>query len=123
MDKGAADIRKQGGQTRAHRPREGPGKKTQSDDSESRADGADCFPGNALYQQGAASRISQITGSREHRCDSQGSAGASRENCGARIMAAKPELPSAFDELDQPRPRTDLKAKLPPRDAAPDNVV
>lgn len=38
-------------------------------------------------------------------------------------MAAKPELPSAFDELDQPRARTDLKAKLPPRDAVPDNVI
>jgi hypothetical protein len=38
-------------------------------------------------------------------------------------MAAKPELPSALDELEQPRPRTDLKAKLPPREAVSDDVI
>jgi hypothetical protein len=38
-------------------------------------------------------------------------------------MAAKPELPSAFDELDQPRPTSDLKSRLPPRNAVPDGVI
>jgi hypothetical protein len=38
-------------------------------------------------------------------------------------MAAKPDLPSALDELEQPRPRSDLKAKLPPRETVSDDVI
>ena len=38
-------------------------------------------------------------------------------------MAAKPELPSALDELQQSRPRSDLKAKLPPRETVSDTAI
>jgi hypothetical protein len=38
-------------------------------------------------------------------------------------MAAKPDLPSALDELEQPRPRSDLKAKLPPRETMSDSAI
>jgi hypothetical protein len=38
-------------------------------------------------------------------------------------MAAKPELPSALDELEQPRPRSDLKAKVPPRETVSDIAI